>query len=64
MLAPGLALVIEFVLRRPLVALAPVVAATLWWNHLLMVQPMDRHPTRGRVLHAADTDDRQRVLEK
>ncbi len=38
MLAPGLALVIEFVVRRPLVAVAPLLAGALWWNHLLMVQ--------------------------
>ena len=38
LLAPGLALAIEAVVKRPLVALAPLVAAALWWNHLLMVQ--------------------------
>ena len=38
LLAPGLALTIEAVVKRPLVALAPLVAAALWWNHLLMVQ--------------------------
>ncbi len=56
MLAPGLALVIEFVLRRPLVALAPLVAAALWWNHLLMVQytagmlPKDEPVSFGRIV--------------
>ena len=56
MLAPGLALAIEFVLRRPLVALAPVVAAALWWNHLLMVQytagmlPKDEPVSFGRIV--------------
>jgi hypothetical protein len=38
LLAPGLALAVEAVMRRPLLALAPVVAGALWWNHLLMVQ--------------------------
>ncbi|MBP7775606.1 MAG: hypothetical protein KA371_00580 [Acidobacteria bacterium] len=38
LLAPGLALVIEAVAKRPLLALAPMVGAALWWNHLLMVQ--------------------------
>jgi len=38
LLAPGLALAIEAAVKRPLVALAPLVAAALWWNHLLMVQ--------------------------
>src|SRR5690606_36747631 len=38
MLAPGVALVIEFAVRRPLLVVAPLVAAALWWNHLLMVQ--------------------------
>jgi hypothetical protein len=38
LLAPGLALVLEWLVRRPLAALAPVVVGTLWWNHLLMVQ--------------------------
>jgi len=56
MLAPGLAMVIEFALRRPLVALAPVVAAALWWNHLLMVQytagmlPKDEPVSFGRIV--------------
>ncbi|MEW6322835.1 MAG: hypothetical protein AB1635_17330 [Acidobacteriota bacterium] len=38
MLAPGLALVIEALVRRPLLALAPLVVAALWWNHLLAGQ--------------------------
>lgn len=38
MLAPGLALVIEFAVRRPLVAVTPLIIAALWWNHLLMAQ--------------------------
>lgn len=38
LLAPGLALAIEAMVKRPLLALAPVVAGALWWNHLLMVQ--------------------------
>lgn len=56
MLAPGLAIVIEFTLRRPLVALAPLVAAALWWNHLLMVQytagmlPKDEPVAFGRIV--------------
>jgi len=56
MLAPGLALTIEYVLRRPLVALAPLVAAALWWNHLLMVQytagmlPKDEPVSFGRIV--------------
>jgi hypothetical protein len=56
MLAPGLAVVIEFAVRRPLVAVAPVVAATRWWNHLLMVQytagllPKDEPVPFGRIV--------------
>ena len=56
MLAPGLAVVIEFVRRRPLVALAPLVVAALWWNHLLMVQytagmlPKDEPVSFGRIV--------------
>lgn len=56
LLAPGLALVIESVVRRPLVAVAPIVAAALWWNHLLMVQytvgllPKDEPVSFGRVV--------------
>ena len=38
LLAPGLALVIDAAVRRPLLAVAPVAVAALWWNHLLMVQ--------------------------
>lgn len=38
LLAPGLALLLEALVTRPLLALAPVVAGALWWNHLLMVQ--------------------------
>jgi hypothetical protein len=56
MLAPGLALLIEFVLRRPLVAVAPLVVGALWWNHLLMVQytagmlPKDEPVSFGRIV--------------
>jgi hypothetical protein len=56
MLAPGLALIVEFALRRPLVAMAPLVAAALWWNHLLMVQytagmlPKDQPVSFGRIV--------------
>ena len=56
MLAPGLALVIEFVLRRPLLALAPALAGAIWWNHLLMVQytagmlPKDEPVSFGRIV--------------
>lgn len=54
LLAPGLALVIEAAVRRPLVALAPVVAAALWWNHLLMVQyTTDRLPKDAPVSFGA-----------
>lgn len=55
-LAPGLALVLEFVWRRPLVAIAPLVAGALWWNHLLMVQytagllPKDEPVPFGRIV--------------
>lgn len=38
LLAPGLALVLDGVRRRPIVALVPLVGAALLWNHLLMVQ--------------------------
>ena len=38
LLAPGLALVIEAAVARPLLALTPLVAAALLWNYLLMVQ--------------------------
>lgn len=38
LLAPGLALLIDAVAARPMLALAPLVAGALWWNHLLMVQ--------------------------
>jgi hypothetical protein len=38
LLAPGLALVIDVLRRRPLVAIAPLAVAALWWNYLLMVQ--------------------------
>ncbi|MGE3276093.1 MAG: hypothetical protein AB7O67_13345 [Vicinamibacterales bacterium] len=38
LLAPGLALVVDWIRRRPLVAIAPLVAGALLWNHLLMVQ--------------------------
>jgi hypothetical protein len=56
MLAPGLALLIEWTLRRPLVAVAPLVVAALWWNHLLMVQytagmlPKDEPVAFGRIV--------------
>ena len=56
LLAPGLALAIESVVRRPLVALAPVVVGALWWNHLLMVQytvgmlPKDEPVSFGRLV--------------
>ena len=56
LLAPGLALAIESAVRRPLVALAPLVVAALWWNHLLMVQytagmlPKDEPVSFGRVV--------------
>jgi hypothetical protein len=56
MLAPGLAMAIEFAVRRPLVAVAPVVAAALWWNYLLMVQytsgflPKDEPVGFGRIV--------------
>jgi len=56
MLAPGLAVVIGFVWRRPLLALAPLVVAALWWNHLLMVQytagmlPKDEPVSFGRIV--------------
>jgi hypothetical protein len=38
MLTPGLALTLEAVVRRPLIAVAPLIVGALWWNHLLMVQ--------------------------
>jgi len=38
LLAPGLALAIDMALRRPLLLLAPVAAAGVWWNVLLMEQ--------------------------
>ncbi len=56
LLAPGLALAIEWCLRRPLVALAPAIVAALWWNHLLMVQyttgmlPKDEPVSFGRLV--------------
>ena len=56
LLAPGLAVLVDLALRRPLVALAPVVAAALWWNHLLMVQytagmlPKDDPVAFGRIV--------------
>lgn len=56
LLAPGLALVIDAVVRRPLLALAPVVALTLWWNQWLMVQytvgmlPKDEPVAFGRLV--------------
>ncbi|MCC7124409.1 MAG: hypothetical protein IT178_06145 [Acidobacteria bacterium] len=56
MLAPGLATVILFALRRPAVTLAPLVVAALAWNHLLMVQytagllPKDEPVSFGRIV--------------
>jgi len=38
LLAPGLALAIDMAVRRPLLLLAPVAAAGVWWNVLLMEQ--------------------------
>jgi len=38
MLAPGLALIVDMVRRRPLVAVAPVIGMAIYWNYLLMVQ--------------------------
>ncbi|MGE3191577.1 MAG: hypothetical protein AB7N90_17975, partial [Vicinamibacterales bacterium] len=50
LLAPGLAMAIDWVRRRPLAALAPLVAAALVWNHLLMVQyTADMLPKDGPV---------------
>jgi hypothetical protein len=37
-LAPGLAYLLELMRRRPVLAIAPLVAAPIVWNHLLMVQ--------------------------
>lgn len=56
MLAPGLALVLEYIVRRPVVAIAPLVVGALWWNHLLMVQytagmlPKDEPVAFGRIV--------------
>ncbi|MEZ5291642.1 MAG: hypothetical protein R2745_11195 [Vicinamibacterales bacterium] len=56
LLAPGLALAIEWVVRRPLVAIAPLAVGALWWNHLLMVQyttgalPKDEAVNFGRLV--------------
>jgi hypothetical protein len=56
MLAPGLAMLIELALRRPVVALAPLVGLALWWNYLLMVQytagmlPKDEPVSFGRIV--------------
>jgi len=55
-LAPGLALALDAVRRRPLAALVPLVAAALVWNHLLMVQysaglvPKDAPVSFGQVV--------------
>jgi hypothetical protein len=38
LLAPGLALVLDTLTRRPVLGLAPLVIAPIFWNHLLMVQ--------------------------
>ena len=37
-LAPGLALIVAAVLRRPLFVLAPVAGGLIFWNYLLMMQ--------------------------
>jgi hypothetical protein len=56
MLAPGLAMVIEAALRRPVLLALPTLAMLLWWNHLLMVQyaagllPKDEPVSFGRVV--------------
>ncbi|MFN2447589.1 MAG: hypothetical protein ABR606_18640 [Vicinamibacterales bacterium] len=56
MLAPGLALLVDAVRRRPLLALAPLVVGALWWNYLLMVQytvgmlPKDEPVAFGRLV--------------
>jgi hypothetical protein len=56
LLAPGLALVLEWLVRRPIVALTSLVACALWWNHLLMVQyatgmiPKDEPVSFGRLV--------------
>jgi hypothetical protein len=56
MLAPGLALVIDAALRRPALMAVPILAAALWWNHLLMVQyaagllPKDEPVSFGRIV--------------
>jgi hypothetical protein len=56
MLAPGLALLVEVALRRPLAVVLPLVGAALWWNYLLMVQytagmlPKDEPVSFGRMV--------------
>jgi hypothetical protein len=56
MLAPGLALVIDMLRRRPVVAIVPLVVVALWWNYLLMVQfttgmlPKDEPVSFGRMV--------------
>lgn len=56
MLAPGLAVVIAWLVRRPLLAVAPIVAGALYWNYLLMVQytagmlPKDEPVSFGRIV--------------
>lgn len=37
-LAPGLALIVAAILRRPLLVLAPAAGAAVFWNYLLMMQ--------------------------
>ncbi len=55
-LAPSLALVLETLRRRPALALAPLVFAVIFWNHLLMVQytvgllPKDEPVSFGRLV--------------
>jgi hypothetical protein len=56
MLAPGLALTLEFLVRRPFVILTPLIVGALWWNYLLMVQytagmlPKDEPVSFGRIV--------------
>lgn len=56
LLAPGLALTVDFLRRRPLAAIAPLAVMALWWNYLLMVQytvgmlPKDEPVSFGRII--------------
>ena len=56
LLAPGLALILDAVKRRPALALAPLVVGALVWNYLLMVQytvgglPKDEPVSFGRLV--------------